>query len=754
MANATQVTQTQYGIADELKPFAENLLGQAQAFTNYNMMPYREYTDPRVAQFSPLQQQSYDYAGQLQSSPQLNDATALTGQAGLGGLNTQYTYQPSNFGSAFSAANTRDAQGNVTGNTMMNPYMENVVARQQQDATRQAAIAGQAQQAQAARSGAFGGSGDYLMRGQAAGNLARQKGDIQAQGLNNAYTQAQNQYNTQYGQNAAQQQFGAGLGMQGLSLANQSAQNLGALGQTQYAQNMGITGLQNQLGLQQQQQAQNLLNTQYENFTNAQNYPYKQMAFMSDIIRGTPLFQTGSSMYQPPGNTIGQIAGLGAGIYGLSSLFGDKKAEGGSVHSYAGGGQVNSASNIEGIINKLSDEQLKRAYQVALAERDVEKVNLIRQEEAQRSSMRQGISSAITPQFAENMEQSMATGGIVAFAGNDGSVVNEGENYSLDGMRTPNSRPTAKATQSKPSPVVQSAVAQLAAKTGQDPVDLNDATKQFTDMFESRFKPQMDLLRANVEASKPDNDAIRQQGLGQALAQFGFKMAANAAKPGARFLESAASASPELSDAAAKTQDLMAARQKNYQDMQMRQAQFEIQFNNGNMKDATMLAGQLRQQQQADKMYQFSIAKAQDELAIEKQKLAQTGAYYSAMAGRQPDTVTGLAKQILQDPSFKGTPNDALDKAANMLKGGIPAAIRADATTKAALANALGKIEEKYPAMIRKGSSKFAIENQTAYENAINNAYSTFGEEPPRAGGATPGGASTIMRFDNKGNPI
>ena len=30
----------------------------------------------------------------------------------------------------------------------MNPYMQNVVERQQQDATRQAAIAGQAQQAQ------------------------------------------------------------------------------------------------------------------------------------------------------------------------------------------------------------------------------------------------------------------------------------------------------------------------------------------------------------------------------------------------------------------------------------------------------------------------------------------------------------------------------------------------------------------------------------------------------------------------------
>ena len=57
-----------------------------------------------------------------------------------------------------------------------------VVARQQADAQRQADIARQTQGAQAARSGAFGGSGDYLMRGQAAGNLARQKGDIATQG--------------------------------------------------------------------------------------------------------------------------------------------------------------------------------------------------------------------------------------------------------------------------------------------------------------------------------------------------------------------------------------------------------------------------------------------------------------------------------------------------------------------------------------------------------------------------------------------
>jgi hypothetical protein len=214
--------------------------------------------------------------------------------------------------------------------------MDNVVARQQQDAQRQAQIAGQAQQAQAARSGAFGGSGDYLMRSQAAGNLARQKGDIQATGLQNAYNQAMGQYNAQNQLNAQQQQFGAGLGLQGLQAANQSAQNLGALGNLQYQQNMGINALQNQYGLQQQAQMQKDVDTKYQDYLNYQNYPYKQLGFMSDIIRGAPLTQTGSSVYQAPPSTAQNIASLGLGAAGISKLIGS--AEGGLTRSMANGG--------------------------------------------------------------------------------------------------------------------------------------------------------------------------------------------------------------------------------------------------------------------------------------------------------------------------------------------------------------------------------------------------------------------------------
>jgi len=331
MATPTQIQQTQYGFAPEIAPYAQNMLGQAAALTDTEMNPYMQYQGARVAQFSPLQKQSYENAALMQSQPQLQDATAMAGSAGLGALNTQYTYNP---------FQTQSYTSPGMAESYMSPYMANVVERQQQDATRQAAIAGQAQQAQAARSGAFGGSGDYLMRGQAAGNLARQKGDIMATGMQNAYTQGMNQFNAEQAAtqgaaqlNAQQGQFGAGLGLQGLQTANQAAQNLGNLGNLQYQQNMGINALQNQYGLQQQAQMQKDIDTKYGDFLNYQNYPYKQLGFMSDIIRGAPLTQTGSSVYQAPPSTAQNIASLGLGAAGISKLM----ANGGVAMSNGGG---------------------------------------------------------------------------------------------------------------------------------------------------------------------------------------------------------------------------------------------------------------------------------------------------------------------------------------------------------------------------------------------------------------------------------
>jgi len=183
---------------------------------------------------------------------------------------------------------------------MMSPYMQNVVDIQKREAQRQSDIAGTQQQGQATKAGAFGGGRDAIMRAERERNLGMQLNDIQSQGLNNAYQQAMQQFNTQNQLNAQQQQFGAGLGLQGLQTANTAAGNLANIGNTQYQQNMGILGLQNQFGGQQQQQVQNVLNNQYQDFLNYQNYPYKQLGFMSDILRGLPLTQQSSSVYQTP----------------------------------------------------------------------------------------------------------------------------------------------------------------------------------------------------------------------------------------------------------------------------------------------------------------------------------------------------------------------------------------------------------------------------------------------------------------------
>jgi hypothetical protein len=332
-SDPTSVTQNTVGFAPEIAPYAQQVLGQAAALTDTSTNPYMQYQGERTAQFSPLQQMSFDNATLMQGSPQLQDATAMAGEAGLGALNTAYTYNP---------YQTKSFTSPGMAESYMSPYMSNVVGRQQQDAERQAAIAAQAQGAQAARAGAYGGSGDYLMRSQAAGNLARQKGDILAQGQQAAYQQGMGQFNAEQAatQNAAQLnaqqgQFGAGLGLQGLQTALTSANALGALGGQQYQQNMGINALQNQYGLQQQAQMQKDIDTKYQDFLNYQNYPYKQLGFMSDIIRGAPLTQTGSAVYTAPPSTAQNITSLGLGAAGVSKLWGG--ANGGVAMSSGGG---------------------------------------------------------------------------------------------------------------------------------------------------------------------------------------------------------------------------------------------------------------------------------------------------------------------------------------------------------------------------------------------------------------------------------
>jgi len=323
MAEPTQTQITQTSIPDYAKPYVEKLLGKSEALTE---TPYQTYDANRIAGFTPMQQQAFQGAQGMQTSGLSGLGGQYAGAATLGALGTNY--DPTQFqGGQFGQ---QDAQ------QYMSPYMQSVVDIQQREAQRQADIAGTQRGAQAVRSGAFGGGRQAIMDAEAARNLAMQKGDIQAQGLQSAYQQAQAQFNADQArrmqaQQLAEQskQYGAGLGLQGLQTALQGAGQMGQLGGQQFAQGMDINKLRQSYGTQQQQQEQNILSQQYQDFLNQQNYPYKQLGFMSDMLRGLPLSQSSSQIYQAPPSALSTAAGLGTAALGASRL-----------GMFAGGGAV------------------------------------------------------------------------------------------------------------------------------------------------------------------------------------------------------------------------------------------------------------------------------------------------------------------------------------------------------------------------------------------------------------------------------
>lgn len=413
-SSPTQQSTTVSELPEWAKPYAQKTLAKAETLTD---QPYQTYNAPRIAGFSPDQLAAQQQARQMGPAEQLGTATSLAQAAGAGALGAG-GYQPGQFyGGTFG---TRQAA------QYMNPFLEMSLAPQIAEAQRQSAIAGTQLAGQATQAGAFGGSRYGLQEAERQRNLGTNISNIVGQGYNQAFQQAQQQFNQDMARRMQAQQlgeqsrqFGAGLGLQGLQTGLQAAGQLGQLGQTQYGQEMGINQLLNQYGGQQQALQQQGLTQSYQDFLNQQNYPYKQLGFMSDLIRGLPLGQQSTQqMYQAPGSMVGQLAGLGIGAYGMSrafpGMFGAK--EGGMVDSYAEGG-VTDERNVEDILSKLSDAQLAQAKQAALNAQDQGQLQMIEAEMAERASLRRGLGS-IPVDFAAFMpdEQAMAAGGIVAFA--------------------------------------------------------------------------------------------------------------------------------------------------------------------------------------------------------------------------------------------------------------------------------------------------------------------------------------------------
>jgi hypothetical protein len=350
----TSQSITQTSIPEYARPYVEKYLGKAEAIAD---LGYQPYGGQRMAAFDPFQLQAQQNVANMQTARQLGNATQMAGLAGLRA--GEMKYDPAQLQQFQMQRPENVSTGRFIDPDMMqqymSPYQQAVTDIDKREAMRQSNLLQQQNQAKAVQQGAFGGSGSVLTENARQRNLAEQMGDIQTRGSQAAFQQGAQQFqmdqqralqaalaNQQMGfgtgaQNLQAQlgvqqlgeqsrQFGANLGLQSNQQRLAAAGLLGDLGQMEFGQQKDIINALNAAGSQRQALEQGRLDMNYQDFLRQQDYPYRQVGFMFDALRGLPLGQYSQSNYMKDPSLLSQTAG-GALVAKKFDLF----AEGGEV---------------------------------------------------------------------------------------------------------------------------------------------------------------------------------------------------------------------------------------------------------------------------------------------------------------------------------------------------------------------------------------------------------------------------------------
>ena len=162
------------------------------------------------------------------------------------------------------------------------------------------------------RAGAYGGGRQAIMESELDRNLTRGLADITGRGYQDAFTAAQNQFNTE------------------------EARRMAATGQ---AQQYGLQalGAQQSAGAAQRGIESEGISADIKQFEEERDYPYKQVQYMQSLLQGLPL-ATQSYSYQEPSGLSSLLGGLG-GIGKVGQTFGmDQDAWGKLLGGLFGGG--------------------------------------------------------------------------------------------------------------------------------------------------------------------------------------------------------------------------------------------------------------------------------------------------------------------------------------------------------------------------------------------------------------------------------
>jgi hypothetical protein len=264
------VTGTEQAPASWAGEYVTNMLGKGQALSE---MPYQEYGGPLTAGASPLQQQAFGTAANLSVPGSVGAAAQTAGDIASKAQNMAYT--PTQFTSQFNAPaagtatnftnqfqapsqyqNTAFTSGTFGGEQAqqyMNPYLQQSLNPQLEEARRQSQITEQANKAAMTKAGAFGGGRQAILTAEGQRNLGTNLAGITGKGYDTAYQNAMAQFNADQARNMQAQQaseqskqFGAQQGMTAAQMMAQygmSAQQAQEAAR-QFQQNQAMTGAQ------------------------------------------------------------------------------------------------------------------------------------------------------------------------------------------------------------------------------------------------------------------------------------------------------------------------------------------------------------------------------------------------------------------------------------------------------------------------------------------------------------------------------
>ena len=315
-AQPTESTVTQTNLPKYVRPFFENILERTEA---ESLRPYEPFEGQRLAEFDPLQQESFDTAAGI----------AREGVPGQIGTATQRVEDAAAFRPGYTANQFFSGDFTAPGvaERYQNPFIENVIDVQQSRARRQfEEDVAPALAARATQAGAFGGSREGIASGLARARLEDRLGDLESTQRAQAFRESGTLFErdrtaalrAQALQEQAQQQQ-ARLGIAGEELGLKAAPQLAALGVQEQALGLRGADVLRQIGEQRRSFEQQQLDVGLADFLSQRDFPRQQLAYYGGILHGAPVSPISEvNQYQAPPSMGQQMLGFGLGGLGLA----------------------------------------------------------------------------------------------------------------------------------------------------------------------------------------------------------------------------------------------------------------------------------------------------------------------------------------------------------------------------------------------------------------------------------------------------